>query len=119
MLRIRSRRRGGALSLAAFLAFAAVYGVAYLGSAARVTFTVRDKKQDTYWVSDGDYRHRLLVATDGEVFEVDSSWTFLVFDRHDRFRALEVGKTYEAVVAGWSVPLVSWRRNIIKVLAEP
>jgi hypothetical protein len=120
MIRIRlGRRAGGGLSVAACAALAAVYGVAYFGSAERVTFTVRDKSEDLHRDGGGDDELRLLVATDGgEVFEVDGSWTFLAFDRRERFRALEVGRTYEAVVAGWRAPMLSWRRNIIKVLSE-
>ena len=110
------RRRGNAMSLAGFLALAALSGMAYFASAERVTFTVRDKGRETVW--DGR-RHRevLLVRTDRGVFEVDSAWTFLVFDRWGRYEALRVGRTYEAIVAGWDVPLLDWRRNVVTLLA--
>ena len=104
------------MSLAGFLALAALYGMAYFASAERVTFTVRDKGRETVW--DGrDREEVLLVRTDRGVFEVDSAWTFLVFDRRARYEALKVGRTYEAIVAGWDVPLLDWRRNVVTLLA--
>ena len=117
MIRLRPRRRHSSMSLATFLALAALYGMACFASAERVTFTVRDKDRET--VRDGrDHEEALLVRTDRGVFEVDSAWTFLVFDRRGRYDALKVGRTYEAIVAGWDVPLLDLRRNIVRVLAE-
>jgi hypothetical protein len=119
MVRIPLDGRSGGWSVAAVALLATAYGFAYVGSAERVTFTVRDKARDAHWNSEGRYRHRLLVISDDEVFEVDSSWTFLAFDKYERYRELKVGGTYDAVVAGWRIPPLSVYRNIIRILAEP
>lgn len=119
MVRIPLDSRSGGWSLAAIGLVAAAYTFAYLGSAERVTFTVRDKARDAHWNSEGRYRHRLLVISDDEVFEVDRAWAFLAFDKYERYRELKVGETYEAVVAGWRIPPLAFYRNIVRILAEP
>lgn len=98
-------------------------------SADSITFTVEDKdvvsrygKNETLenYLSYADPRSSRVrvVDTGAEIFEVASSLVFLKFDEVERYRALEPGGTYRAIVSGWRIPWLGEFRNIVEILDE-
>ncbi len=101
------------------LFFAAVTVVPPIGSSLilyttqeAVTFTV--KKTERITSSSGE-SSKYMVFTEKETFENTDAFVFLKFNSSDIYGSIEVDHTYEAKVAGWRSPFLSWHRNIIQV----
>lgn len=57
-----------------------------------------------------------VVQTKDEVFEVTWSLVFFKFDNSERYRALEPGRRYRAIVTGWNIPALGSYRNVVEIL---
>ena len=95
--------------------------IAYFLSAEQITLTVQNK--DTAEMHNSRrYSSRetkfLVHTTDKEVFEVSTSYLFLEFRPVERYYALETGKTYRVIVAGWRIPFLNQYRNIVEILPD-
>jgi hypothetical protein len=97
------------LTLIAVLAVGASLPV-YMGTKDTVTITVQDKER----VNQGE-SSRYLVFTDSEVFENTDTLLFGKFNSSDIYGRMEEGRTYEAEVVGWRIPILSAHRNILTV----
>lgn len=75
-----------------------------------VTFTVEDKAIKRY--SDDD---KYLVYTDNGTYEITDSLVYWRWNSSDLYGKIKVGKTYEAKVYGWRIPIFSSYKNIVSV----
>lgn len=118
----RSRRSSGVgvgcglivAVMALFLAVSFVGCLIYRSTADDVTFTVEDKERVCDSSSDGDSECRYLIFTDNGTYQVTDSWAFLRFNSSDVYGRLKEGRTYDAEVVGWRLPLLSRYKNIIE-----
>jgi hypothetical protein len=85
----------------------------YLGSQADVTFTVASKERVSTGSGDS-LKHKYLVYTEGETFEVVDTVAFMLWNSSDRYGHLVAGKQYRSRVAGWRFPFWSTYRNILR-----
>lgn len=84
--------------------------IAERASETTVTFTVEDKAIKRY--SDDD---KYLVYTDNGTYEITDSLAYWRWDSSDLYGKIKVGKTYEAKVYGWRIPIFSSYKNIVSV----
>lgn len=75
-----------------------------------VTFTVKNKESIVE-----NNSSKYLIYTNKGVFENEDSLWYLKFDSSDLYNELEKGKTYEADVYGFRVPILSLYKNIVDV----
>lgn len=85
----------------------------YRISGTTATFVVKDKERVSTGSGDS-LKHKYLVYTDGETFEVVDTWVFFEWNSSDRYGRLDKGAKYTAKVAGWRIPFWSTYRNIIE-----
>ena len=116
--------------LTGIVVFVCVLAAANALSAESIMFTVEGKdviarygknellENSLYYVDPRSSSVR-VVDTGVEVFEVTSSFVFLKFDEIRRYRELEPGGTYRAIVSGWRIPWLGHYRNIVEILEEP
>lgn len=82
------------------------------GSAKHVTFTVQEK---TVVATSSDNGHEYQIfSTDGQVFADKDSFSFFKFDSSNVYGQLQVGHTYDCLVTGWRIPILSVKNNIIR-----
>ena len=106
----------GAVALTVIFGGSAAY---QYGTQDQVTFTVTDKERITTG-SGENLRSKYIVSTKDqngkiEVFENTDALLQGKFNSSDVQAKLEVGKTYDADVYGWRLPVFSTYRNIVDV----
>jgi len=74
------------------------------------TITVDDKER----VAGGNSSKYLVWTTQGEVFQVADSASYMSCNASDRYGRLKPGKTYKCKVAGWRWGCASMYRTIIE-----
>lgn len=105
-----------AAMIAVFIGFAVLGAIGYRGSSEVVQITVEDKEATVISDGDGRVENRYLIFTkEGEVFENTDALTFGKFNSSDIQARLKVDSTYNVLVAGWRIPVVSSYRNIIEI----
>ena len=75
-----------------------------------VVFTVEKLERITNANGEGS---KYLIFTKTETFENTDRLVLWKFNSSDLYGSLKVGKAYEAKVAGFRVPFLSWYRNIV------
>ena len=80
-----------------------------------VTIAVTGKERVTEASSEGHVTSRWLVFCESEVFQVSDVFLRGHWSASDTYRKLEVGRTYDVLVHGWRMPLLSTYRNILEV----
>jgi hypothetical protein len=78
-------------------------------------FTVDRREQVVKGSGDSTQSYYLVWSQEGEVFTVNDSWSFLIWDSSDRYGKLHEKAKIKAKVAGWRVPFLSWYRNVIAI----
>lgn len=84
--------------------------IAERASETTVTFTVEDKAIKKY-----DDDDKYLIYTDNGTYEITDSLVYWRWDSSDLYGKIKVGKTYEAKVYGWRIPIFSSYKNIVSV----
>jgi len=87
---------------------------AYRNSSETVSFKVKKTERITQGAGDA-LTSKYLVFTETEVFEITDSFCYWRWNSSDLYGKIENGKTYDAMVAGWRIPFLSWYRNIIEM----
>ena len=90
------------------------FPVFYWTSAEKVVIKIDNKDREikgSGQTATGKY----IIYAPNEVYECTDTWLFWRFDSSDVYADLDKGATYEATVAGWRIPFLSWYRNIIEV----
>lgn len=91
-----------------FIGFFITIGVTYALTSSRSTFTVIGK-ENTYQGKSTKY----LVYNDITTYEISDSIVYMRFDSSDVYGKVTVGKTYEAKLQGFRLPILSMYPNII------
>lgn len=79
-----------------------------------VTFTVSDK--DRIVTGSGDsVSSKYLIFTNVETFQNSDCMVLGKWNSSDVHGSIKLDTTYEAVVYGYRVPILSWYRNIVSV----
>lgn len=103
-------KAGGCLIAAVLILLCGCPAIYQNATQDQVTFSVNEKER-VNTANSGKY----LVFTDGETFECTDAWFVGKFDSSDMYGRIESGKTYNATVYGWRIPLFSMYRNIISL----
>jgi hypothetical protein len=94
-----------------------IHSLAYYASAEVVEIRIEDKAAGFDLPSqNGSPQVLFLVFTDRGVFNVGWEPLFLDFRAAERYHALEVGKRYSALVAGWRIPATNWYPRIVGIV---
>lgn len=88
------------------------YPIAYYISADDVEIKVTNKERITTGRGE-NIDSKFIIYTENEVFENTDSWLFFKFNSSDYQNKIKIGKSYNAKVAGWRIPIFSSYRNII------
>ena len=83
----------------------------YRSTAETITITISEKER----VSSKDSSQYLIWSEKGEVFSVEDTISFGVFNASDLYGKLKPGKKYKVRVAGWRIAFLSSYRNIIEI----
>jgi hypothetical protein len=91
------------------------YPVALFGSEQQQEITIDEK-----WTKQhGNGNMKYLVSdTDGNVYSIDDCHLYLRWDASNRYANIDEGKTYDVVLIGWRVPILSWYQNIIEIAED-
>ncbi len=92
-----------------------IYVPCYRASLDSAEFTIDRRERVVTGSGDGTRSYYLVWSSEGEVYCICDSWSFLSFDASDRYGRLREGSQVKAQVAGWRVPFLSWYRNIIAI----
>ena len=104
------------LALLGLIGIVLAYPIAYKFSKETIKIKVKDKERSIDGTGDS-IKGKYIVFAEGEVFENTDSYLFGKFGSSNIQNQLDLGQTYEIVVAGWRVPFLSWYRNIISIEA--
>lgn len=62
------------------------------------------------------YTKYMIVATDGNIYQVSNVWWRADFNNEEDWHALDIGKTYRVKGWGYRVPLFGMYPNIYKIV---
>lgn len=85
------------------------------------TLTIEVAQRNTVFTSDhsdpseGYLPVNWQIHTAEETFRVSPDWRRGEFAAAERYHSLKAGQTYRVTVAGWSLPLINWHRNIVNI----